>query len=295
MKDPLRQGRKAAEGFQPNFAKKLDQLLGLPGDLRPQALVMICFHLRWLFAVDPNWTERQLLGCANDNGSDGDAFWGGVLWAAQTPSRDLFLKLKSGLLQRAAKAQSRRGHSGVIAGFLLTGWGGEIEKKQQAQSVTDIELREILINADDEFRGRMIWQLSQWSAVPGGWWHGMVIPFLRRVWPKQRSLRTASVSARLTDFALASGDLVPEVVELIIPRIVPVRGPALGMLALKPRDESYPPRRYPRATLDLLWAALAEDPTLWPYQIEVVLEELAQMPETSGDPRLSELRRRRET
>jgi hypothetical protein len=67
---------------------------------------------------------------------------------------------------------------------------------------------------------------------------------------------------------------------------------ALGILALKPRDETYPPRRFPRATLDLL--ALAEDRTLWPYQIEVVLEELAQMPETSGDPRLSELRCRRE-
>ncbi len=87
---------------------------------------------------------------------------------------------------------------------------------------------------------------------------------------------------------------MPEIVELIIPRLVPVRGVALNMLALKTESEDYPPRRHPRAILDLLWAVLAEDPKLWPYRIEIVLSQLAQMPETSADPRLSELRRRRE-
>ena len=37
-----------------------------------------------------------------------------------------------------------------------------------------------------------------------------------------------------------------------------------------------------------------EDPLQWPYKIEDVLDYLATAPETSGDPRLSELRRRRE-
>jgi len=87
---------------------------------------------------------------------------------------------------------------------------------------------------------------------------------------------------------------MPEIVKLILPRLVPVRGPALSMLTLKADSEDYPPRRHPRATLDLLWAVLAEDPALWPYRIEVVLSQLEQIPETSADPRLSELRRRRE-
>lgn len=51
---------------------------------------------------------------------------------------------------------------------------------------------------------------------------------------------------------------------------------------------------YPKATLDLLWAVLAEDPRQWPYKIEDAIETLANAPETASDPRLSELRRRRE-
>jgi hypothetical protein len=51
---------------------------------------------------------------------------------------------------------------------------------------------------------------------------------------------------------------------------------------------------YPKATLDLLWAVLAEDPRQWPYKIEDVIEILAEAPETAPDARLSELRRRRE-
>jgi hypothetical protein len=51
---------------------------------------------------------------------------------------------------------------------------------------------------------------------------------------------------------------------------------------------------FPLAILDILWAVLGEDVSLWPYRTETTLDRLAQEPETSGDPRLSELRRRLE-
>jgi hypothetical protein len=38
--------------------------------------------------------------------------------------------------------------------------------------------------------------------------------------------------------------------------------------------------------LDVLWAILAEDATLWPYKIEKVLDLLAEARETRADPRL---------
>jgi hypothetical protein len=66
------------------------------------------------------------------------------------------------------------------------------------------------------------------------------------------------------------------------------------MLATKANSDDYPPRRHPRATLDLLWAVLAEDSTLWPYGSDELVVQLEQAPETGADPRLSELRRRRE-
>jgi hypothetical protein len=160
--------------------------------------------------------------------------------------------------------------------------------------LSDSELREVLIHTDDELRSQFIWHLEQLLTVDEGKWRKRVIPFLRDVWPKQRALRTPTISARLIDFALASGDLMPEVVDLILPRLIPLRDATLRIVVLKDGAADHPARQHPRATLDLLWVVLAEDPRQWPYKTEDLLDHLAKAPETSGDPRLSELRRRRE-
>ena len=210
------------------------------------------------------------------------------------PRRELFARLKAGLIARASQPRARRHHSEIMAGLFLAAWGGAEDATEPERLISDVELREVLIDGDDDLRGQIIWHLEQWSADDRGRWHEHVIPFFNHVWPKQRALRTPSLSARLTDFVLASGDLMPAVIELILPRLVPIRGGSLRMLLLKGGSEDYQVQRYPRATLDLLWAVLAEDPLLWPYKIEDVLDYLATVPETSADPRLSELRRRRE-
>jgi hypothetical protein len=79
----------------------------------------------------------------------------------------------------------------------------------------------------------------------------------------------------------------------VLPRLVPIRGGSFGTILLSDNSESDPLRRFPAAMLDLLWAILSEDPAYWPYKIEDTLDRLAAAPETSEDPRLSELRRRR--
>lgn len=101
------------------------------------------------------------------------------------------------------------------------------------------------------------------------------------------------MSARLVDLAFASGGLFPQVVKAILPRLVPVRGGMLRGFMLRSEAENHPVMIHPAAMLDLLWAILAKDATLWPYEIEEILDLLAEAPGTRADPRLSELRRRR--
>jgi hypothetical protein len=246
-------------------------------------------HINWLFAIDPVWTERQLLLHAGDHGPDGDALWDGILWVARRPSRLLYLALKEALLARATKTQ-RRNESTILAGFLLDGWGSEAATGEGL--VTDIELREVLIHSNDEFRQMLLWQLERWCAEPNSFWRKRVASFFEKVWPKQRALRTPAMSSHLANFALASGDLMPTVVELIHPRLVPVRNTPLRFGFTSEATGDHPATAYPAATLDLLWAVLGEDASSWPHGIEKALELLAQAPETASDSRLSELRRR---
>ena len=110
---------------------------------------------------------------------------------------------------------------------------------------------------------------------------------------EHRALRTPEMSTRLVELAMESGDLFPQDVAAIEPRLVPVRVGMLREFRLRSEGDDHPARIYPAATLDLLWAILAEDASLWPYKIEDLLDLLSEASETRADPRLSELRRRR--
>lgn len=186
----------------------------------------------------------------------------------------------------------RRAEASVIGGFLLIGWAGDPEADPPEQLVTSAELREILVESDDDLRGQILWHLEHWTADLEGKWRARLVAFLIDVWPNHRAVRTPEMSSSLVDLALARGDLFPQVMEAILPRLAPVRGGMLRGFMLHSEAENQPALIYPNAMLDLLWAILAEDATLWPYKIEEVLDVLAETLETRADPRLSELRRR---
>lgn len=292
MDDPMKADRVVGGGFPEIWTARANQLLALPGDRRRHALVMLGNQYNWLFNIDPKWAEQALLSAINADDGDGDAMWDGIFWSARIPSRSLFGRIKPGLVARARRPAMRRKNNEVIAGMLLSGWGGEADAPEPARLLTDVELREILIHADDELRGQLLWHLGHWSNNVQTRWPERLIPFLRDVWPKQRALRNPSISARLVDLALGSGDQMPAVVAVILPRLVPARSTSMRMMLMTSGPEPHPAHRYPNAMLDLLWAVLGDDPQLWPYKIEDTLALLANDPEVGSDSRLSELRRR---
>jgi hypothetical protein len=294
LKDPSVTGLTQGTGFPIQWTARLDQLLALPGDLRRQALVMMSFHIRWLFNIDPSWTTKQILVCAEDPGEDGNAFWGGLIWRAHSPQEKLFLLLKDSLLARALQPRVRGEFTNVIAGILLAGWGGYLSGARPNGLINNEELREILILGDDELREGIIQTLQQWMKPTAGKWRRWTLIFFEEVWPKQRALRTPRISGRLADLAFESGDLLPALTPLLLPRLVPTRGDRLYHVGLSIDDQAHPARVYPAETLDLLWAVLAEDRRHWPHRTDEVLEMLSEHPVTAADARISELRRRRQ-
>jgi hypothetical protein len=226
--------------------------------------------------------------------ADGDAFWDGIMWSARIPNQILFGHIMLGLIERTRRPRARRHHSTIMAGFLLAGWGGSPHAAEPERFISDAQLREILIWSDDELRTQVLWQLEQWSDNSETRWRDRVIPFFTHVWPKQRALRTPAISSRLADFLLASDELIPALMPLVLPRLVSIRGGSLRTTLPNDDPDKDPVRRFPAAMLDVLWAILGEDPAHWPYKVEDVLDRLAAADETSGDPRLSELRRRRD-
>lgn len=289
MEDPAKLGRAPGAGFPSNWLKRLEQLLAAPGGLRQQAIVRIAFQVSWLHQVDPIWTETALLGFADADNVDGDAFWEGYFWGGKSGTRDLLVRLKEPFIARVSQSRYKETYTEIAANILLVSWRGD---ENDGPVFSDEEVRNALIAANDDFRRKVIRSLEGRPAGASDLWADLVMRFLEDVWPKQRAVYTASVSARLAEFAVASGELMPAIVALIVPRIVAGHDGVLHRFFWETEQADHPARVYPVATLDLLWVILPDQSSARPHKVQDVLDLLAQVPATAQDPRLSELRRR---
>ena len=222
--DPAKSDFTAGDGLPEAWRRRLDQLLALPVDHRQHAIAMITPRLNWLYNIDPEWTDDRLLIFAERSDADADAFWDGYFWGARTPQLPLYQRLRPFFIALARGGIKRREHADVLAGMLLAGWGGDNDVSDPERLIPDVELREILIHGEEELRTRMLGYLGLWAREPDSRWRSRVIPFLQRVWPRQRAVRTQQVSAQLADLALAMPELFPEIVAIILPWLKPIRG-----------------------------------------------------------------------
>jgi len=282
-----------------DWLKRIEMLLMLPEPKRFDALALVALRFAWLSWLAPLWTAAHLVPWAAEESQGGDAFWSGVLSGGRMPSAAFFIQLKPALLRRAVDAKVGRTYQRTVAGMLLIGWRGSDRGLPEIQQVTDLELREVLIHCDDELRRSVLWQLGYWAKNGESEvdeyaeaWDEEVLPFLRRVWPLQRSVRTTASSSALLTLAFD----VPQrwfnaVVATIAPHLTTVdTGAMMGVL-----DETKLPgfvRDHADAVLTLLWAILAEDATRWPYGADVYLRHLNGHAEVADDERLIELQRR---
>jgi hypothetical protein len=160
----LGSGTQAGAGLPEEWRQRADQLLALPGNNRRHALAIFCHNLTYLFHIGPEWTERALVSAISGNDEDDKAaLWAGFFWAARPPQEALYLKMKPALLALAHEASfARRQHAQILAGILLFGWNGRVTTTNK-RVITNEEMRAVLIEADDEFRSQVVWQLDIWS------------------------------------------------------------------------------------------------------------------------------------
>lgn len=286
---------KVGDGLPIVWRTHAGALLALPGDLRRHGLVIFAHNLSWFFAVDPAWTKDHLLRVLeSDCEFDKQALWSGFLWGGRAEGYELFSILKPHMLRLAkSKILEKQGHAETLTGMLLSAW--QLLHKE-TRWITNEELRDVLLNSDDEFRSRALWQAEKWwgddddGEKPDG-----VLPLvelLRDVWPRQIAAKSPIISARLCDLAFSSEKHFPVLVDLILPLLSKADGAHFSLPQLR-RSESKLVDMYPEQTLILLYAVLPDNIAAWPYGIEAALMRIAEADKRlANDGRLLELRRK---
>lgn len=294
--DPRKDNLNRNEGLPDEFRRNVERLLSLTGDLRRYVLVILFHQLNWFYAIDPKWSEDNLLRIFRGRSrNDKDAAWSGFFWNARTPDAALYFRLKDHLLKLAVDPfPSRRSYSEVIAGMILAGWGSR-DKATGKNFVSDDEMHDLLITAGDSFRSRILWQIERWARndKPGAGdkWAERV-PQLLKVWPRQLSARSPNTSARLCELAFSSDDRFPEIVDLVLPIVTTIERDHLMLPELR-RSGPNLVDRYPERVLALLHAVLPDSAAAWPYGIEGTIERIGNADKKLlTDDRLIALQRR---
>ena len=257
---------------------RANELLELPGNSRRYALVIFGWDLNFFYAVDPNWTETKLLSVienVNLDENDEDALLAGFFWRAKVSEYEILRRMKPSitrLVKRPSNARSRNLQS--LAGILLAGWGAEVSGNDNAV-ISANEFRSFILDATSEFRRQILWTLEKWSERAGdsdreNVWSDKVPVFLRDVWPKQKSIRSADISIGLVELAFSQRERFPEIVEIIRDLVSKVDDQRIFMLD-RDDDENNLASDYPEAMLELLYVILPEAKSRWPYGAESVI------------------------
>ena len=296
MTDPGLNKLKIDEGLPRWWLSQVSKLLALPGNLRCYVLVIFARGLNWLYSIDSCWTEDNLLTVLSlDNLDDRHAVFSGFLWACQTPHPKLYSRLKPEILSlvKNGNFSPRRGHEEALAGIILAGWGSIMEENSK-RWVTNDELHDLILHCDDEFRSHLIWHLKEWSKdddpTAGKKWCMLLPELFRNVWPKQKSVKTPTISAELFDLTFSDAQLFNKIADLILPLLSNIKRDYLFL------DENIENilDLYPERAFAIIYKVFSDDcPTTCPYDLEPVLDRMAKADkQLRADPRWLELKRK---
>lgn len=281
--------RKSTRSFKSEWLAAAKSLLSLPGESRRFFLVIFAFNIRWLFSIDEQWTKFNILNVLENSDTDDiDAFWSGFFWGARTPHAALYRLLKPKLLALAYSPTIQRRRNGeILSGLLLSGWV-ESDAVGQRYVSTD-ELRDVLLDVDDQFRIHTLWHLERWAQNNEGPWVDQLVPFLTDVWPRQKKALSPKVSARIFSISLLEKTKFLDVIEAVLPIIGKIDGDDYSIYGLL-RTGEMTKLPDPEAILNLLHAALPDDPRRWPYGTADMLARLpTEAPALTSNPHLAEL------
>lgn len=297
MSDSRKDNLKNASGFPTVWLAYIDELLGLKDDFHRHALVIFAFNMNWFYANDQIWTEANMLSILDKGDeSDRNAIWSGFFWGAKVPNQKLYMRMKSNLIAiTKQRSLSRRGNGEVLAGIILAGWGSTHEKTGE-RYISNAEMHNILLYTDDEFRSRILWQVERWSGDKENGtdekWSVMLLELLRDVWPRQKSVKTPKISARLCELAFSNAERFQEMAEIVLPLLTTIDRDCFALHNLSKSKDNIADL-YPLQTLAILYAVLPDNVSAWPYGTEAKLDRIGEADESlKNDERLLELNRK---
>jgi hypothetical protein len=171
--------------------------------------------------------------------------------------------------------------SAMLGAYLLVGWSSV----GAPSSVSDMALRDVLIKGSTDLHRSILHDLGRFASENDDW-RAEVIPFLNRVWPKQRALRTATSSSLLVELASQLPADFASIIAAVDRRLVPLE-PG-HHLHLRSQVSEFD-RAGLTALVAVLGRLLPSDPSQWPYGTKSIIKDIQDHPDAPAGAALDNL------
>ena len=278
----LKRTPKKRSGIPSEIRGRLERLMTAPREGADRAVYAIARHLRRLDHIDPEWTHSTVIPWFDLEHPASEPAWNGFLegYDMSLPEPRLFSLLKPHFLKAFTQQAKPRlnGHGFLrLHEFLVFAC---FRHRHNTAYISYDETRDALQRTDEEGRTHSInylnhdlldRNLTRWKRF------GKV--FLRKAWPREDRFRTEQLSRELAELAAKAGESFPEVVDTILPYLIPIFSGGLFVTPLvqeNGEEEDTLATRFPDAVLALIDKLVPDNPSQIPYKLDIVIEMIAE-------------------
>jgi hypothetical protein len=187
--------------------------------------------LSYFLWADPDWAEQRLIGALLEDSADALSLWRAL--ARRPQIVDVLKAIGTAMVARAGDLRLGRETRRSLVFSLVVGCLLALNENR-APAVASASIQQMIRALDDEVRAHAAGAIQQFvrdisapertkEAVPTpeDLFHHAAAPFLRDVWPQERSLSTPSVSKALADLPATSRGAFAPAVDAIQRFLVP--------------------------------------------------------------------------
>ena len=274
--DSLNLGEEA--GVPPEIKSRLERLFDAPGEGSDHAARIVARQLNWLDYIDPEWVRATIVPWFDLEHPVAEFAWNGFLYNNRLPKPELFSLIKSDFLNaivHAAKWNWDDHSLQKLHEFLVRGcfW-----HQDYGTYITFEEARQALQRTNDIGHAHSLWFFSR-IVDENHAWRRFGKLFLEKAWPKESRFQTEQTSQHLVELAKGADDFFPDVVQIILPYLVPISQNVGFVYSLtRQSDEEIGglPTRFPDATLKLIDKIIPDGPDRVPNDLDSLIEMIAE-------------------
>ena len=265
------------------------RICGYDDSIGQLARAILTVNVAFLLAIDRQCVVDMLAPRISARDPEGAALRAVMLkHGSITPS--ISHVLGEAICEGVVESQEEDGHgAAVVASKIIRQAMAEVRSgNQDLWGLNTSQVADVLRQASQAIRCGALDVLAAWlTADESGAekaWKTTFGPFFDRVWPKELEFRDVSLAPRFVEIAVKAGNAFPEALEQLRPHIVPYNRMHNDLYPIK---SSEIPKKFPHATLSLLWLICGPGSQGEFYEIPDIIDLLIETdPEIEVDRRL---------